>query len=722
MIFKASYGTLTCFFDLQGVQVIMSKGNVIFILLLSLFLVILTSCGGESEDTTGNPKTDTPSASIFVSVSISSSISKFDPSVLPIPFSVTVSFSERVQGFHENDITVTGATLTKFIANSEQNYTIEAIPDGNGSDITFKVPSNAAYNTSGNINTASDTKKIFAIDSTSPSVLITTSIAIFDPSLTPILFTATLSFSEPVEDFFKSDIEVIGATLADFTASSEKVYTVKIRPDDSGSDITVTVPSNATYDASGNGNRTSQATVFATNSQAPIVKISFPPPTSLTDGNTITVRGTAVDTSGIMFIRVNGTEATSTNSYETWEANITLNKGLNTLFVETSDLDLNTASHAAQLQINSVGPELSFPQGIVLDRANNRALVADRYLDAIIAVDLDSGIRSIISDKQTPNTSVPISDPMCLVLDSQNNRVLVCESDTASITAVDLNSGERSTISGRGNPDYNNPISEPKALALDSENNRLLLIDDGFSQLLSVDLSTGARTLISGRNYPDSSNKFGFPTGIVFDRINNRALVTNSNRLFSVDLTTGIRTIFSDMTTSDVIELTSSLEDMVLDEENNRVLIVDRDGLIISIDTSTGTGNIITHHATPDTGNQLISPRGLALDSENNRVLVVDADLNTTLSVDLTSGIRTKISSSSTPDEINFFTSPASLVKDDSNNRYLVIDNESKELIAVDMTSGARTIISSPPEHYVSSPTGMVLDGANNRVDRKSVV
>ena len=39
------------------------------------------------------------------------------------------------------------------------------------------------------------------------------------------------------------------------------------------------------------------------------------------------------------------------------------------------------------------------PQGITLDSANNRALVVDSGLDAVIAVDLTTRARTVLSDK-----------------------------------------------------------------------------------------------------------------------------------------------------------------------------------------------------------------------------------------------------------------------------------------------------------------------------------
>jgi len=87
-----------------------------------------------------------------------------------------------------------------------------------------------------------------------------------------------------------------------------------------------------------------------------------------------------------------------------------------------------------------------------LDSANNRVLVADEILDALIAVDLSTGNRTVLSDdNDTNNSNIAVGRgpsfiaPSGLVLDSANNRVFV--GDANSVIVVDMPTGDRAISS-----------------------------------------------------------------------------------------------------------------------------------------------------------------------------------------------------------------------------------------------------------------------------------
>ena len=85
-----------------------------------------------------------------------------------------------------------------------------------------------------------------------------------------------------------------------------------------------------------------------------------------------------------------------------------------------------------------------------MDTTNNRALVTDTLLSAIIAVNLspgpEFGTRTILSDNNTPNPHNAIigSD---ILMDSGNNQALLLNAAYRSLLAVDLRDGQRIIIS-----------------------------------------------------------------------------------------------------------------------------------------------------------------------------------------------------------------------------------------------------------------------------------
>ena len=182
-------------------------------------------------------------------------------------------------------------------------------------------------------------------------------------------------------------------------------------------------------------------------SSAPTAIITFPPAVTATEGDRIIVRGTTTDESEITVVRVNGVDATSSDNFATWQALVNLIPGPNTLSVETGDIALNSDMVAASVQINAYGRSFDFPIDVVLDSANNRALVVDTYLKALITVDLTTGVRSILSDATIPNAVNAFSNPKDIALDSANNRLLVVDSALQALIAVDLNSGVRTILS-----------------------------------------------------------------------------------------------------------------------------------------------------------------------------------------------------------------------------------------------------------------------------------
>jgi hypothetical protein len=102
--------------------------------------------------------------------------------------------------------------------------------------------------------------------------------------------------------------------------------------------------STRTVDTAGNVNETwvndTARTLFASDNTPPTLSITFPAPNTTTHSPTITITGTAFDTSGIASVTVNGEPATGTT---TWSAEVTLTEGENAITVVATDgAGLNT--------------------------------------------------------------------------------------------------------------------------------------------------------------------------------------------------------------------------------------------------------------------------------------------------------------------------------------------------------------------------------------------
>ncbi|MCP4409047.1 MAG: hypothetical protein GY807_15075, partial [Gammaproteobacteria bacterium] len=291
---------------------------------------------------------------------------------------------------------------------------------------------------------------------------------------------------------------------------------------------------------------------------------------------------------------------------------------------------------------------------VALDSANNRVLVvgwSTGDLKTLVAVDLDSGELTVISDATT-GAGPEFVSPNAVALDSDNNRALVVDSGFGglqALLAVDLDSGERTAISnpttGAG-PEF----SSPNAFALDSDNNRALVVDGGFvglQALLAVDLGSGERTVISN-DTTGAGPAFSGPEGVALDGDNNRALVVDFSldALLAVDLGSGERTVISNDTTGAGPAFSGPVN-VALDSDNNRALVVDSEavgvGALLAVDLGSGERTVISNDTT-GAGPAFSNPEGVALDGDNNRALVLDTGLDALLAVDLPSGDRVIVS------------------------------------------------------------------------------
>jgi DNA-binding beta-propeller fold protein YncE len=121
----------------------------------------------------------------------------------------------------------------------------------------------------------------------------------------------------------------------------------------------------------------------------------------------------------------------------------------------------------------------------------------------------------------------------------------VTDNGLDALVAVDLTTGARTIVSNSSTPDAVNAFNNPYGVVLDSANNRALVTDYRLGALVAVDLTTGARTIVSNSSTPDAVNAFSNPYGVVLDRANNRALVIDHQALVAVDLVNGQRVFFS---------------------------------------------------------------------------------------------------------------------------------------------------------------------------------
>jgi hypothetical protein len=180
---------------------------------------------------------------------------------------LTFTFSEPVNGFDVNDISLANASKGILTASSSTVYTLEINPTG--SLVTADVAANVATDSAGNGNTAASQWGV-TYDDSSPTVSITSDRDPGPTNMSPI--TLTFNFSEPVTGFDSSKVSLTNATKGVFTPISSTVYTLSITP--ASSALSASVAANSVTDSASNGNLASTPWSITYDSTIPTVAIT----------------------------------------------------------------------------------------------------------------------------------------------------------------------------------------------------------------------------------------------------------------------------------------------------------------------------------------------------------------------------------------------------------------------------------------------------------------
>lgn len=164
---------------------------------------------------------------------------------------VTITFSEKVAGFSNADVTVENGTLSTLNSTDEgKAWTGTFTPTVNTEDATNLIKVSAAYtDLAGNAGSAKDSAN-YVVDTKAPTLTITDN----KPDLATGDITFTFEFSEDVFGFSVDDIEVGAGTKGSLAGSGKSYSMVVTAPDTGGGNITVNVAADKVIDLAGNNN------------------------------------------------------------------------------------------------------------------------------------------------------------------------------------------------------------------------------------------------------------------------------------------------------------------------------------------------------------------------------------------------------------------------------------------------------------------------------------
>lgn len=461
---------------------------------------------------------------------------------------------------------------------------------------------------------------------------------------------------------------------------------------------------------------------------APTATIVFPPPVGLSLGESIHVRGTASpgvptrpggQVAPIRAIRVNGVAAKSDNGFADWSVDVPLELGTNVLRVETED-ELGTVDpEAASVSIVRTSQLVFVPISVALSPDGTWAAVFDSLTESILAVDMATGRRTVISD--TGIVGPPTIGLEQMAITSDGSEVIAVDADQGTVLSIDVATGARTLLSGNGFG-IGEGIDFPFGVALNEANGTVIVADDGDDgrfRLLSVDPSNGRRTVLSGvdsggGNHGSGPN-FEFIEAITIDPVNNRVVVLDSGlpALIAVDLATGNRgALFLDDPDTGGPALQHPVG--LAMPSPDVAFVADLElGLIVRVDLDTGTRTVVTGGQV-GSGVSIFDMSDMAVRTDGERLLLLDFDHLLPIVVDVASGTRSLIEPLSVGSGPEFL-DPEGIALDLPNNRMLVTDDGLDGVVAIDLATGDRKLLGNGGPVPLADPEGIVMDPASGR-------
>jgi DNA-binding beta-propeller fold protein YncE len=376
-----------------------------------------------------------------------------------------------------------------------------------------------------------------------------------------------------------------------------------------------------------------------------------------------------------------------------------------------------TASHAGnESDVDSISlgraPELSIVEGLIVDSARDRYLLADRYSGTIVAIARNGYVRSVVSGAGR-GAGPPFDEPVGLALDSDGGSLYVVDRELRAVFRVHPGSGDRTIVSSGSvitpGVGTGTNLLDPTAILFEPSRRTLLVVDDGRNSLVAIDPATGNRTTVSD-NSPAYGATMNFWDTIALDAARNRAIVATPSihEQYGVDLTTGVRSLVSDMA-RDIPNANRSFTGVTVapprgaaylaDDFSNAVVRMDlATGLRTSVTSSGLTAGPLTHPVI-GSGPELEWPTAVLYDDGQDRLLVFEeSSADSLIEIDEPTGNRTLLTKAAVGAGIHF-KDPSGIVLDPTGRIAYVTDNIADIVVAVNLEDGSR-------QQIAGSPTG----------------
>lgn len=682
---------------------------------LLLGFTALVACGGgggggnnTTASRSSNSTAGTSSAGISSSVGVSSlAPSSSSASSIPLPDTIPNTFTfNSVTGVElsavtpSDAVTISGINTLATVSVTGGEYSIDGAAftaiDGqvsNGQTLAVRLTASAVHST-----TSSATVTVGGV---SASFSVTTK-----ADTTPEAFSFEPVTDAALDTVYTSNVITITGidaavpitvTGGEYAINSEETFT----------SAAGTVSANNTVrlrGASATGNNLTQAVVVTIggvsatyyittipDTTPPVAEFKFPTPYTMSEANTVKVRGIATDDNTITSVKVvvrsfkldtpdetiastefevtPKAEIDGVKDFSSWTADIPLTAlAENEIKVIATDENDNTIPNEdankvtiRQADVASAFPDevnqfIRLPQSIALDKnaGRNRLLASDHEPDIIYAVDLDTGIRTPFIQINNDDCS---NHAEGIILDTANNKLyLSCNvQPKTKLLEYNLVSGALENSYATSSTDY------IYAMALDRNNgrNRIVFATYTFSEnIWEEDLGGMYAFDLDTKNFSTISEKTNQQLPIVEAAhivVNGNQYIVNSGgvlegpdtrKVIAVDALTGARSVLSSnaIGSGELFRgllpggFSVQILGLYVQPEKNRVLVVEYGGKIFSVNLITGDRSVFRDiaYGQTDEGDSVYTQdievdavNDIAYLDDNNRKSILILDLET---------------------------------------------------------------------------------------------
>ncbi|MBC76842.1 MAG: hypothetical protein CME64_12580 [Halobacteriovoraceae bacterium] len=291
---------------------------------------------------------------------------------------------------------------------------------------------------------------------------------------------------------------------------------------------------------------------------------------------------------------------------------------------------------------NSNDVQMDGPFDIVITDDIKTAYIADTKLDAIVSVDLDTGVTTTVSSASR-GKGTNITNPTGVFLNSAQTKLYVVDSNVDAVFEIDIATGDRTIVSS--NSVGSGPtISYPTRVVLNNAEDKAYYCErDGSRNVVEVDLSTGDRTLISS-NSVGTGPTMDIPYGLQINSTDDKLFLADrdANALLEIDIASGNRVVISDGSTGSGPGLNKPHGLRVNFNDTKAYINNSNNDSITEVNLVTGDRKTISDKVSAGSGPNIVVALGIELGSSEESVYVVDTGsaVEGILEIDINSGDR----------------------------------------------------------------------------------